>query len=749
MRIKKIISSRKNFGVLVNAIVMGAVGLAIFQPDPVYSQPVPAPAVARLRQSPKIVSPDSVLESFRVGGKTTAVIVLLRDPASEVAPAPSTVPQPQSGSSERSLKLSSQRDFATSAARGLMRSRVEATVDRFVGALDPNKVQVTGRFSYMFGFSTEVTLEGLDDLANDDQVLSIEENRILNAHLEQGIPLMNVTSTRSVHDGSGLSIAICDTGIDVSHPALGGTATFPNAKVIGGYDTGDDDPDPRPNPLLGEAHGTACAGIAAGDLGSEGDYIGGVAPGAKLYALKISSGNTGSATTANMIEAWEWSITHQHDNPGYPIMIISTSFGGGRMTSICDTAVPAMTQAAINAAAAGITIFVSSGNDGYCDSMGWPACISHVVSVGAVYDSAFGNYSPCVSGESCAMKYAGGCSSGYYAIDSTAADKVTSYSNSASFLTLLAPSNRAYTTDIVGSGGYSGGSYTQSFGGTSAASPYAAGAAAVLQEAAKQLRGYYLSPSEVKAALVSNGNLVTDGKNSIAKPRVDVGKAYAGLKGADVLWSQPVSTADTEVYGVQDFETDLDGYDVFKADDFTNTETWIVQNIFIPGNTWNSACDLTCASSLNFMIFRDNGGAPAGYPDGGLGGGGQAPVWNLSVSPGDPKITLSSGEGGFLTAVNLRLTSPVRLNPGTYWLIFYPTMPYTGCGQFGTHVADTANGNIAKLINPGGGFFGVSAASWTDATSLYDFTQQDMAFRLEGLKGKRATVPASYMLLLD
>ena len=56
-----------------------------------------------------------------------------------------------------------------------------------------------------------------------------------------------------------------------------------------------------------------------------------------------------------------------------------------------------MTTAAANAVAAGITIFASSGNDGYCDSMGWPACISHVNSVGAVYDAVFGPYLPCIN----------------------------------------------------------------------------------------------------------------------------------------------------------------------------------------------------------------------------------------------------------------------------------------------------------------------------------------------------------------
>ncbi|MBC8417309.1 MAG: S8 family serine peptidase, partial [Desulfobacterales bacterium] len=94
---------------------------------------------------------------------------------------------------------------------------------------------------------------------------------------------MNASTTRSTYNGSGLAIAICDTGIDYTHSKLG-NGGFPNSKVIGGYDFGDNDS----NPMDLEGHGTACAGIAAGDLGTVGDYIGGVAYGAKLYALKIS-----------------------------------------------------------------------------------------------------------------------------------------------------------------------------------------------------------------------------------------------------------------------------------------------------------------------------------------------------------------------------------------------------------------------------------------------------------------------------
>ncbi len=384
------------------------------------------------------------------------------------------------------------------------------------------------RYQYqnMPSFSGSVSKAGLDKLLADPRVASIQPVRILYPSLAQGLALMNAMTYRATYNGAGISVAICDTGIDYTHPRLGGGG-FPNSKVIGGYDFGDNDA----NPLDCQGHGTCCAGLAGGDLGTVGDYIGGVAPGVKLYALKMVPGCTGSATDAAMIASWDWCVTHKNDNAAYPIMVISTSFGGGRYYSNCDGDSPAMTTAANNAVLAGITVLASSGNDGYCDSMGWPACITNVISVGAVYDAAFGTYLPCVSSGSCAPKTAsGGCATGYYATDVTAADKVTAYSNSASFLAIFAPSNQAYTTDIVGAGGYDAGSYTPGFGGTSAACPYAAGAVAGLQNASYQLTGNYLTPAQVKAKLIATGDPRTDSKVAITKPRVNLGNAIASIQ---------------------------------------------------------------------------------------------------------------------------------------------------------------------------------------------------------------------------
>ncbi len=139
---------------------------------------------------------------------------------------------------------------------------------------------------------------------------------------------------------------------------------------------------------------------------------------------------------------------------------------------------------------AGIITVASSGNEAYLDAVANPACTPKVVSVGAVYSANWGglNWSVCSDG-------------------STAADKVTCFSNSANFLTLLAPGA------LITAGG-------RQFGGTSQASPFVAGAIAILRAA-------YPSDSLAltTARLTGTGVPVTDSRNGIVKPRLDLGQS--------------------------------------------------------------------------------------------------------------------------------------------------------------------------------------------------------------------------------
>jgi subtilisin family serine protease len=421
-------------------------------------------------------------------------------------------------------------DFGSRKALHGLQSQIQALQKLVLDSVPANGLKLHHQFDNIPGFSADVSGNALAALQAHPHVQSIEIAHPLELHLAQGVPLIHADTYRSTFNGAGVAIAICDVGVDYTHARLGGGG-FPNSKVIGGTDLGDNDSDPFPT----DPHGTSCAGIAAGDLGTVGDYIGGVAPGAKLYALKVSTGSNNSIYGDTVIAAWDWCVTHKNDDPNCPILVISSSLGasydgsGQRFSTTCDTYSSAMTTAVNNAVAAGITVAASSGNDGFCDAIAWPACISSVLSVGAVYDAPFGYYTPCVRPESCTIKYATTSCTKWYCQDLSTADEVTCYSNTASFLSLLTPGTMTSTLDIVGPNGYSSGDYATSFSGTSAACPYAAGAAACLQSAAKAVTGAYLSVTDVINRLTSYGDNVTDGKVSIVKPRINLAQAIESL----------------------------------------------------------------------------------------------------------------------------------------------------------------------------------------------------------------------------
>lgn len=124
--------------------------------------------------------------------------------------------------------------------------------------------------------------------------------------------------------GQGVKVAVIDSGIDYTHPDLGG-CFGPGCRVIGGYDlVGDSyngdptssayqpvphpDPDPAPcdptTPNAGDAgHGTHVAGII-GAKAAEPNGVTGVAPRASFLAYRVF-GCAGSTDNDNIVQALE------------------------------------------------------------------------------------------------------------------------------------------------------------------------------------------------------------------------------------------------------------------------------------------------------------------------------------------------------------------------------------------------------------------------------------------------------------
>src|SRR3989338_7120208 len=135
---------------------------------------------------------------------------------------------------------------------------------------------------------------------------------------------MNIT-------GKGETACVIDSGIDYTHPDLGGCTndTFLAgncSKVIAGHDFKNNDT----NPIDDQGHGTHVAGIIA----STNETYRGVAPDATLVAIKVCDNTTGgNCADEDIINGIDWCINNASK---YNISVISMSLGGGSFTTYCD-----------------------------------------------------------------------------------------------------------------------------------------------------------------------------------------------------------------------------------------------------------------------------------------------------------------------------------------------------------------------------------------------------------------------------
>jgi serine protease AprX len=208
-------------------------------------------------------------------------------------------------------------------------------------------------------------------------------NRPLEPALAQSRTLIGAeevqTSPALGYDGSGVAIAVLDSGIEGTHADLAyPTKTIQNVKFLGNQHVFRDltfAVEDVPDTDTTTGHGTHVAGIAAGDGTRSGGLHRGVASGASLVGLGAADG----IEMLTALAGYDWLLAnHQR----YGIRVLNNSWADG--TIAYDPAHP-LNVASKRAADAGIVVVFAAGNGGKGgDTFNRYAIPDWVLSVGAV-----------------------------------------------------------------------------------------------------------------------------------------------------------------------------------------------------------------------------------------------------------------------------------------------------------------------------------------------------------------------------
>lgn len=294
------------------------------------------------------------------------------------------------------------------------------------------------------------------------------------ASLAQSVPQIGAPQAWAAgFDGTGIDVAVLDTGIDKNHPDLAG-------KVVAEANFTTD-----PTAVDGNGHGTHVASTVAGGGQASGGLRKGVAPGAELMNGKVLD-STGNGQISWVIAGMEWAAAN-----GAEVISISLQAGVTDGTDPASQTVNQLTQDR------GVLFTIAAGNFGSAaQTVTSPGAANQALTVGAVDKS---NVIAGFSGR--------GPRAGDFALKpDITAPGVDIIAARAAGTSLGTPVDAFYT----------------SLSGTSMATPHIGGAAAILKQEFP-----LFTPAQLKAALVSTA---VPGPYTVYEQgggRVDVARAYS------------------------------------------------------------------------------------------------------------------------------------------------------------------------------------------------------------------------------
>ncbi|UCM90033.1 S8 family serine peptidase [Streptomyces marincola] len=319
-------------------------------------------------------------------------------------------------------------------------------------------------------------LTGPGPRARAQGVTSLALDAVRHASLDTSVPRIGAPEAWAAGlDGSGVTIAVLDTGIDAAHPA------FADGQVVAEANFSF-----APDPADRDGHGTHVASIAAGTGGPEGVHRG-VAPGADLLNGKVLD-DYGSGFDSGIIAGMEWAVEQDAD-------IVNMSLGGPDTPGVdpLEQAVNTLT------AESGALFVIAAGNHGpEPGTLGSPGSADAALTVGSVDDED---------------RLAGSSSAGPRLGDSAVKPDLTA--PGVDIGAAAAEGSRVAERGTPVAEGYA------AISGTSMASPHVAGAAALVAQARPESTG-----EQIKAALVASA-IPADGFSAFRQGagRVDVARA--------------------------------------------------------------------------------------------------------------------------------------------------------------------------------------------------------------------------------
>jgi serine protease AprX len=366
-------------------------------------------------------------------------------------------------------------------------------------------VKSSVRVPIAHGIATELTSAQLGWFSNDPNVERIVydapvrltdtpyDASALSSVYPAVVDAMGVWSRQlSPLTGRGIGIAVIDSGI-ASHPDLGN-------RVLAGQNF---------NPTINGSddaygHGTAVAGIIAGDGAAGGGKYIGIAPQANLINLRVNDGS-GAAPTSAIMNAVMWAVQNKDT---YNIRIMNLSLQASVQESYRTSPIDAAVEYAW---LKGIVVVVAAGNDGPNSILYAPANDPYVISVGATDDQGTAS----MADDTLAVFSSFGLTQdGFRKPDFVAPGR--------RIIAPLAPSSTfalSYPSFIVGS------QYIR-LSGTSVATPIVSGVAALYAESHPTVR-----PGQLKGVLLATANKLSLTGSGAGYPDAGRAIAYGGLVG--------------------------------------------------------------------------------------------------------------------------------------------------------------------------------------------------------------------------